>query len=186
MTTQPTYNTFKGKHYKEYQAWVNMLHRCHNPRNLSYRMYGLKGITVSDDWRHPTLGFANFLRDMGKRPEGDYSVERLDGTQGYCEANCVWADRKTQQNNLGQYIKGQLNFGLGMDHYSSPYISFKGRIQTLSEWGKELGIKGSTIRQRLLRGMSIAEAFSQVSYRSGSKPKMLSTLLLPPATPATV
>src|ERR1700681_3106229 len=35
----------------EYSAWANMLDRCYNENNKSYRRYGGRGISVCHRWR---------------------------------------------------------------------------------------------------------------------------------------
>lgn len=79
----PTYNT-----------WVNITQRCSNPNVPSWKHYGGRGITVCERWQD----FANFLADMGERPEG-LSIERIDNDAGYSPENCVWADQKAQTRN---------------------------------------------------------------------------------------
>lgn len=35
-------------HKHEHQAWVNMIHRCHNPDHADFKYYGARGIAVCD------------------------------------------------------------------------------------------------------------------------------------------
>lgn len=72
-----------------------MIQRCHNERAPNFKNYGARGISVCDRWRN----FENFLADIGPRPIGDWSIEREDNEGNYEPANCVWADRHTQNTN---------------------------------------------------------------------------------------
>lgn len=71
-----------------------MMNRCHNPRDDGYPRYGARGIAVCEWWRI----FANFLGDMGERPEGK-TIDRIDNGRGYEQGNCRWATPKEQAAN---------------------------------------------------------------------------------------
>lgn len=82
------------RHSAEYTVWAGMIQRCTNPNSPSYPRYGGRGITVCDRWRDS----ANFLADMGPRPEGT-SLERIDNSGGYSPNNCKWATDEEQRAN---------------------------------------------------------------------------------------
>ncbi len=79
-----------------YGAYAQMINRCHNPNNVSYYLYGARGIKVCQRWRDD---FLNFLSDMGERPDG-MSLDRIDPKGPYAPENCRWADAKTQRANI--------------------------------------------------------------------------------------
>jgi hypothetical protein len=77
-----------------YSVWLNMRNRCNNPNEVAYKNYGGRGIKVCDRWSD----FANFLADMGERPEG-HSIERINNDGNYEPSNCKWATRSEQSMN---------------------------------------------------------------------------------------
>lgn len=69
-----------------YKTWQHMKARCYDPRHPSYKYYGGRGIEVCERW---LKSFANFLADMGHRPDG-MSIDRLNRDGDYEPGNCVW------------------------------------------------------------------------------------------------
>lgn len=82
---------------KFYKAWAGMVDRCHYKKHPQYTRYGGRGITVCEEWRN----FDNFLKwcTENPKPEGTYSLDRIDNDQGYFPTNCRWATKKQQANN---------------------------------------------------------------------------------------
>ena len=79
----------------EYNSWCAMIQRCTNPKHENYRHYGGRGITVCERWRSS----ANFLSDMGLKPDPSYTLERRDNSLGYSPQNCYWASKSQQARN---------------------------------------------------------------------------------------
>lgn len=84
-----------GTGTREQWSYNNMMNRCHNPNNKRYKDYGQKGIIVCDEWRG---NFKQFLKDMGKCPDG-FQIDRIDNSKGYSKENCRWASPKENMQN---------------------------------------------------------------------------------------
>lgn len=79
-----------------YRAWIAMKQRCTNPKQISYKYYGAKGVKVCQRWSD---SFEAFLEGMGPRPKG-MSIDRFPDPSGdYEPENCRWATRKEQRAN---------------------------------------------------------------------------------------
>jgi hypothetical protein len=85
----------------EYYAWKSMKERCLDPRHHAYRNYGGRGVTVCAEWQQD---FALFLAEVGMRPPGRYSLDRIDNERGYEPGNVRWADSRTQNRNRRPFV----------------------------------------------------------------------------------
>lgn len=123
----------------EYKVWKTMRQRCNNPNNKKYPKYGGRGIKVCDRWMS---SFENFYADMGPRPEGRYSIERIDNDGNYEPSNCKWATDKEQTNNQS----------------SNWSIEYNGKNYTLAGLEELSGVGRDTIKYRLNAGWSVEDA----------------------------
>jgi hypothetical protein len=78
-----------------YVSWQHMKDRCYNEASEFFGQYGGRGIKVCHRWR---TSFANFLADLGPRPEGT-SLDRIDVHGDYQPENCRWATVTDQALN---------------------------------------------------------------------------------------
>lgn len=100
-------STKHGRHNtSEYYTWQQMIQRCYNPKRLSWKYYGARGITVCDRWRfgeNGKSGFECFFADMGKRPRrkwsGKFTLDRRNNDGNYEPRNCRWTTYSQQNEN---------------------------------------------------------------------------------------
>jgi hypothetical protein len=86
----------------EHRTWKHIKMRCYNPKDISYKNYGGRGIIMCERWRHSA---ENFIADMGPKPSPKHSIDRINNDGNYEPSNCRWATRKQQNNNKRQKTK---------------------------------------------------------------------------------
>lgn len=142
---QPVSNT------TEYNTWIHINQRCHNPKNKDYANYGGRGIQVYPLWRE---SYEAFLMYIGKKPEPGHSIERIDVNAGYQPGNVCWATRDEQARNKR----------------SNVFVEIDGERKTVVEWSED-GISSvplKTIYKRIERGWDPREAvIAPVGSRKG-------------------
>lgn len=90
----------------EYNTWIHITQRCHNPNNKDHSNYGGRGIVVCDMWRE---SYEAFLMCVGKKPTPEHTIERLDVNKGYQPGNVVWATRDEQARNKRNNVRITIN-----------------------------------------------------------------------------
>ena len=133
----------KRKDMKEYRIWKAMKTRVSNPNTKCADSYVNKGIKCCEQWLN---SFEQFYKDMGPCPEG-YSIDRIDNNGDYTPENCRWASSKEQADNRGEFNK---------------VFEHNGEAHVLKDWAKILGIKYTTLYQRIYRSnLSFEQAIQQ-------------------------
>lgn len=120
----------------EYGVWVSMKQRCSNKNTSNYHRYGGRGISVCDRW---VESFDNFIADMGERPTGDHSIDRIDNDGDYNPDNCKWSTRLEQGRNTRR----------------NRILDFNGEVCCVSEVANQLGVDSGYVTYRLNNGMEI-------------------------------
>lgn len=121
-----------GHRYERiYRIWCGMKRRCYNAHEINYKLYGLRGITVCDEWLCDFGEFYNWSMSNGY--EDSLTIDRIDSNKGYEPSNCHWTTRTHQNNNRRNNV----------------VITYKDKSQTLSQWVDELGLDYKKTRDRL-------------------------------------
>jgi hypothetical protein len=81
---------------RAYRCWQQIIRRCYDPTNPSFKWYGARGITICDEWRHD---FPAFLAHIGVPPSDEHTVDRIDTTKNYEPGNVRWVTMLEQSNN---------------------------------------------------------------------------------------
>lgn len=77
------------------QLWKNMMGRCYNEKDASFKSVGAKGIQVCDEWFDKQT-FADFIGDV---PEG-MIFGRIDFSKDFEPSNCKFMTRTEYQGNF--------------------------------------------------------------------------------------
>lgn len=125
----------------EYFVYRGMLARCYSPTMDSWPFYGGRGIAVCERWR---ASFVNFLSDVGRRPSPRHSIERRDVNGDYEPGNVCWATELEQANN----------------RRTSRRVAGLGRMLTLAQWARELGISARAMKHRVDSGWPAERMFA--------------------------
>lgn len=127
----------------EYTSWLSMLRRCFDKKNIAYKDYGGRGISVCERWLGSN-GFDNFYLDMGIKPSKEYSLDRIDNNKGYAPENCRWTTQKHQIRNTRVIKK----------------LIIDGVEKSLAEWAEIKNIDYELVRTRVKRGWNYLDALT--------------------------
>ncbi len=130
-----------------YNSWRAMIDRTTNPKSTHFNRYGGRGIRVCERW----LSFENFLVDMGERPPGRYSIDRINNNGNYEPSNCRWATDSQQQLNRCEC--GRI-------------LEYMGERKNISQWSKDprckVGMSG--LFRRIKDGWNVERAITAEKF----------------------
>jgi hypothetical protein len=81
---------------RAYVAWQNIMSRCYNKNNNSYKYYGGRGIKVCDEWKESGV-FVLWYNTHN--PTNALEIDRIKNDLGYSPCNCRFVDRVENQQN---------------------------------------------------------------------------------------
>jgi hypothetical protein len=138
-----------NEYFLEYRSWQLMKRRCYNENDPYYFNYGGRGIVVCAEWKDD---FSAFIRDMGKKPSINYTLDRIESNGVYEKSNCRWATKKQQSGN----------------RRTNRWVEHEGRKMILQEWANELKVEHSKLNA-FLRKNTISDAISRYSNPAHNK-----------------
>jgi len=149
---------FKGKYYGESttrlaRCHAEMMRRCYDPADKSWKYYGGQGVSVVDIW-HTYAAFKQWALSNGYRD--DLTLDRIDYRGNYCPENCRWITIQAQQRNKR----------------SNKWLTYKGETKPLATWAEELGFNYYVVRSRLRYGWSVERAFETPVDLRSNKPNL--------------
>lgn len=125
-----------------YQSWKSMVARCTNPKHVSYRYYGAKGIAVYAPW---VVNFQEFKNHIGPRPTPKHSIDRKDNAIGYMPGNVRWVTDLEQAANRKR----------------TAMVEYQGVTQPLSLLARAHGLCPMLVNKRVFRiGWSVERALT--------------------------
>jgi len=118
-----------------YTSWRAMMQRCYSKKHPSYEHYGGAGVIVTDRWHT----FANFLEDMGARPQGT-TLGRITPFSHYEPGECAWQTSHQQSLSIRR---------ITFKHHK---VTVDGRTKTKTGWAKWIGISYKQLLKRISQG----------------------------------
>lgn len=139
-----------GRDTVSYRVWKGIASRCKGHQPLSQQYKGME-----------YCSFEEFLAEMGERPNGKLSVDRIDNTKGYIKGNMRWATDTEQANNTGKTVF---------------FYKGDGSKLCLTAVCREYNLKYNTARDPRYRGLDLGEFIEEVRKatlrgKGGRRPK---------------
>lgn len=122
-----------SKPHSLYRAWNQIQDRCFKPNKPEYINYGLRGITVCQEWVNSFEVFFKWAMENGW--EKGLTLDRINNDGDYEPSNCRWATHKVQNRNKRSNI----------------LITAFGETKCMVEWSEDSRCKVSYagLRQRI-------------------------------------
>lgn len=134
--------------------FYNAKRRCYDKKNQYFSDYGGRGVFICDEWLQNPIKFVKWGLQNGWEPGLDLDKDIKSKSLGleiprYSPETCQFITRLENANNKRNNVK----------------FSCNGKTMTIPQWGREVGIKHGTIRNRIFKlGWSIEKAIEKKAY----------------------
>ena len=124
-----------------FSIWNGMISRATNPNQKNYDRY--KHAKVCEEWRSDFVNFAVWALTHGYST--NLTIDRIDGTKGYCPENCRWLTAKEQasnrKSNIGCRVRGRTfpTLSAACAAFNADYTVARARVLALG-WGCERAV----------------------------------------------
>ena len=93
-----------------YRVWRGMIGRCNDPKNISFKDYGAKGVSICHEWMEYGI-FREWALKNGydeSAARGKCTIDRIDTFGNYEPGNCRWVSMKIQNSNKRKETNGTI------------------------------------------------------------------------------
>lgn len=126
-----------------YQTYRHLINRCYCKKDINYKNYGGRGITVCQEWQNDFMNFYNWAMANGYTDK--LTIDRIDVNGNYEPTNCRWVTMKIQQNNRS----------------NNRILEYKGQKKTITEWANYCGLSYRNLYYRLNNGYTVEQAIEK-------------------------
>lgn len=135
-----------------YGVYQQMISRCYNPKHISYRNYGARGIKVCKAWRNKTTGLDAFYSwALANGYKQGLELDREDNDENYKPDNCRFIT--CSSNNRNKRNNVVVNSTLAVEYFE--------------KYNKNI-VHKRTFYRRLEKGWSLKAAIGTPSQRGTS------------------
>ena len=130
-----------------YRIYKNIVDRCTNKNNHSFRRYGGKGVKCSwgtfEVFRDEM--YFSYLKAIRIYGEKNTQIDRIDNGGNYSKENCRWVTAYTQTRN----------------RRSNRWITYNGITLCAHDWAIKLGVHPKMIHERMGYGWPVERVLFQ-------------------------
>lgn len=111
-------------YHRLYNVYRHIINRCYDSKNISFKNYGGRGITVCDEWINDNTTFFSWAFANGYKDE--LQIDRINNDGNYEPTNCRFVTAKVNANNRRTSHKNVF-IGYGLIHGSAflSWLPFK-------------------------------------------------------------